>query len=704
MRLHHVKRLLSFWAVPLLVTSCNSELPHEPSTLPPEPTKPLLNHAPQIGFVDANNYNLTFTMEHLASSYKGNRAIFAGGLSYGNATDAAFIYDPQGGFSPRFEAEIVQVVPGTQADHQTISMLIERPDDSTGPSNPLGLYVVRETFAFTAWPDDDYVILKYTLINPTGATVSGLHVGEILDIDLPYFDENVAEFVGGLDQYSRTTTSRFSWAHGHILLSHPVNSFRSWITGTDPLDLSGFYGFLSGGIPFPGPIGPADVRQLMTAGPLDVPAGGALVVFTALVGGDDTADLGVNIGAARAKYAGLPAASKAAVVVAAVQLQPGRVRKDKDLYSAEFTFVDAPTAALFDATTTFCGGAQAVQFDLEGGNVVTAKFPKEEIDLRLKDDGEISCGGLLTDGRFFADRVAARFKNQFIATVTQLTSVHQNYGPTWSPDGTSIAYVSQPSGGVAKIWKMDAASGEASAVQLTPGGTVYNSERYPDWSPDGSTIAFTRDGGIFTVPAAGVGAETQLTSFYWTGSGRFDHEPRWSPNGSEIAFRSAWHVWKMDATGELGGGSVAEISSGGDWRDLSPDWATDGLVYFHTWRNGLWSIFSVDPLNPEPPTLAVRVTPIEDSENLFPSVSTDASTLAFLSRTTAGREIILQDLATGKHTVVLFDTPVILNMNYQQQHVELSPDGNQVAFVGFVENPPGTFLSQVFVADISGLR
>jgi Tol biopolymer transport system component len=122
------------------------------------------------------------------------------------------------------------------------------------------------------------------------------------------------------------------------------------------------------------------------------------------------------------------------------------------------------------------------------------------------------------------------------------------------------------------------------------------------------------------------------------------------------------------------------------------------LVYFQTERPGL-SIFSVDPLNPEPGTPAVRVTPIEDSDNFFPSVSTDASTLAFFARTTAGREIILQNLATGEHTVVLFDTPVVLDLNGSRQHVELSPDGNQVAFVGFVG-----FVSQVFVADISGLR
>ncbi len=66
----------------------------------------------------------------------------------------------------------------------------------------------------------------------------------------------------------------------------------------------------------------------------------------------------------------------------------------------------------------------------------------------------------------------------------------KGYMPSWSPDGSRIAFVSNE-GGTDQIFVIDSQGGEP--IQLTNGvGTNIG----PDWSPDGSQIVFqsSRDG------------------------------------------------------------------------------------------------------------------------------------------------------------------------------------------------------------------
>ena len=58
--------------------------------------------------------------------------------------------------------------------------------------------------------------------------------------------------------------------------------------------------------------------------------------------------------------------------------------------------------------------------------------------------------------------------------------------PTWSPDRTEIAYVSELGGGWPQIYVMDARG--KGAIKLTDGA---GEKRHLDWSPDGRNIAFT---------------------------------------------------------------------------------------------------------------------------------------------------------------------------------------------------------------------
>ena len=114
-------------------------------------------------------------------------------------------------------------------------------------------------------------------------------------------------------------------------------------------------------------------------------------------------------------------------------------------------------------------------------------------------------------------------------TVTQITSGPAlDFSPSWSPDGTRIAYASGPNGGSSgnggptDIWVMNADG--TGQVKLTES---LASDFDPTWSPNGASIAFTsqRDGQpeLYVMNADGSG-ETRITNHPAQ-----DREPSWKP-------------------------------------------------------------------------------------------------------------------------------------------------------------------------------
>jgi hypothetical protein len=158
--------------------------------------------------------------------------------------------------------------------------------------------------------------------------------------------------------------------------------------------------------------------------------------------------------------------------------------------------------------------------------------------------------------------------------------------PTWSADGTRIAY--NHSG---EIWVMDAATGDGKfkLVQMQPAGTEFA----PAWSADGSKIAFTRDADVWARPAAPGAGATNLTNTPAPPSTGVEKAPDWSPNSAQIVYERGAQIWSTNADGSGQTGLTGGINESG----TLPAWSPDGTKITFTSNGFTASDFDIFVMN-----------------------------------------------------------------------------------------------------------
>ncbi len=142
--------------------------------------------------------------------------------------------------------------------------------------------------------------------------------------------------------------------------------------------------------------------------------------------------------------------------------------------------------------------------------------------------------------------------------------------PTWSRDGTKIAFVSQRTAGGFAISVMNADG--TNKVEITPLNYIDSFFWSMSWSPDSSRITFQDNNDIFVVNADGSNRQILVND------PAYDAEPSWSPDGSKILFVSnrLRQFFSIPYTIKPDGTDLRALASDNSETDHSPDWSPTG--------------------------------------------------------------------------------------------------------------------------------
>ena len=281
-------------------------------------------------------------------------------------------------------------------------------------------------------------------------------------------------------------------------------------------------------------------------------------------------------------------------------------------------------------------------------------------------------------------------------TIEKLYMTRQVGRPTWSPDGKSIAFISNMSGRN-NLWLVPAEGGWP--VQLTVSD---QRQTAPAWSPDGKWIAYQSDydgdelWDIFLVSPK-TGRVVNLTSTREIA----EMDPTWSPDGRYLAYlvkpktSAAYEIDIYDTAMR----EVKHLTTGTpqDKGNSNPIWSKDGkyIVYTQEQAKGTDSnIFIADVATGK----STLLTPHEGERRFFAndidlSLGKDGGQILITSNAANGYENIgLLEYSDKGSLIAPARTKWLTHDKWEIRGGEFSPDGKHITFSANVDGNEDIYL------------
>jgi Tol biopolymer transport system component/DNA-binding SARP family transcriptional activator len=318
--------------------------------------------------------------------------------------------------------------------------------------------------------------------------------------------------------------------------------------------------------------------------------------------------------------------------------------------------------------------------------------PGVEIDPAISPDGKFIAYAAGAIGRM---RIYVRPTAGGDAVVVSGDSVSHHRWPSWSADGSQLAFLSIKGDRIGDVGQLSIVPALGGARRVVAEQLTYFST--PAWSPDGTRIAYPLRDSIVVVDAIsgaahGVSARPRMreANGLSTGSSMWAiHSLTWSPDGRQLAFVSGnpAYAFATTAFGNLGPSSIWTVTLGGGpptrlttgpFTFGSPVWTPDGRgIFYASNAAGAWDVYhqKVDA-DGRPDDAPRRLTTGLNAHGI--SVSRDGTRLAY-SRMNLRSNIFAAPISPRSPTPTT-SLRALTDENQTIETVDVSADGAWLVF------------------------